>query len=123
MLIELIGGSPDMFAELVSSFRNEAPRLFENLCTGAAGDADMLRTAAHTIKSSAGDFGAKTLAEQCKELERLGVARSFEGAEPLAQAALGEWQAVEKALLAKVDKMQKKTGRTGQGSRVMISCL
>lgn len=108
LLIGLIGGSPDMFAELVSSFQNEAPRLFEDLRAGAAGDADRLRIAAHTIKSSAGDFGATALAEHCTELERLGVNQTLEGAESLAKAATTEWYAVEQALLTKVDILREK---------------
>ena len=108
LLIGLIGGNPEMFAELVSSFQNEAPRLFEDLRAGAAGDADRLRIAAHTIKSSAGDFGATALAEHCTELERLGVNRTLEGAEPLAEAATTEWYAVEQALLIKVGTLREK---------------
>ena len=101
-LIGLIGGSPALFAELVESFQNEAPRLFGNLEAGAAGDADQLRIAAHTIKSSAGDFGATLLARQCEELERMGSEGVLEGAPELASLAVAEWKAIEGALLERI---------------------
>lgn len=105
MLLDLIGGNPAMFSELVESFRAEAPRLFADLEAGAREDAGRLRIAAHTIKSSAGDFGATTLADQCAELERMGTTGELDGALDLAIAATAEWDAVEQALLQRVSAL------------------
>ncbi|MEM9063348.1 MAG: ATP-binding protein [Pseudomonadota bacterium] len=117
-LIELIGGSSAMFAELVESFRAEASRLFSNLEQGAAGDAAQLRIAAHTIKASAGDFGATVLADQCARLEFKGSSGDLQGAAELAAEAVAEWQAVERKLL---DRMRALTNKSPTPAKDTVS--
>ncbi|MGD1923766.1 MAG: response regulator [Paracoccaceae bacterium] len=117
-LVELIGGNPAMFAELVESFRAEAPRLFAGIEDGAAGDAVHLRIAAHTIKASAGDFGASVLADQCARLEFKGSSGDLDGAAELAAQAVAEWQAVERKLL---DRKHTLTNASAEPAKDTVS--
>jgi CheY-like chemotaxis protein len=64
----LVGPDPAALAELVSTLLVETPGLLAAL---AAGDVDPIgaRTAAHTLKSVAGTFGAHRLADLCARVE------------------------------------------------------
>ena len=70
-LLELIGGDHASLAELIESFLNESPLLLAQLQQAAgAGDRTSLGRAAHTLKSSARDFGASKLSASCEVLEK-----------------------------------------------------
>lgn len=63
-------GSPDLFGKIVSMFELNTPGLIESIETGfAAGDAEAIRAAAHSLKSSAAYVGASELSALCKTLE------------------------------------------------------
>ncbi len=63
----------DFINELIDTFLEDAPRLFDELRSAQeAGNADTFRRAAHSLKSNAATFGATQLAELAKELETLG---------------------------------------------------
>ncbi len=69
-LLELIGGDNASLAELIGSFLTEGPALVTTLEQAEAeNDLDTMRRAAHTLKSSARDFGALDLSEYCSTLE------------------------------------------------------
>ena len=69
-LLEMIGGDKEAIQELIDSYLSEAPKLVTQLETGLQNqDNDLIRRAAHTLKSSSNDFGAYSLGELCKELE------------------------------------------------------
>ena len=69
-LFDVIGENPDSLAELIESFLEEAPLLLVQM-QGAADSRDrvVLGRAAHTLKSSARDFGADQLSSLCETLE------------------------------------------------------
>lgn len=70
-LFELIGGDPGSLAELIESFLDESPMLVAEMQRAAdAGDQTSLGRAAHTLKSSARDFGASQLSVLCEALEK-----------------------------------------------------
>jgi len=79
-LLSLIGDDIESLNELIQSFIDEAPGLLADLKAGL-GDTDLLGRAAHTLKSSAADFGAITLSELCSVLERQCKQQSIENAE------------------------------------------
>ena len=57
-------------ADLIAQFLRDAPGLVTAIREGqAAGDADGVRRAAHTLKSNAATFGATDLAERSRRLE------------------------------------------------------
>jgi CheY-like chemotaxis protein len=100
-LLEVIGGERELLVELIDSFLETAPPLLARLHQGAAqGSAAELRAAAHTIKSSAKDFGAARLAELCQTLEDMGKAGALAGAADLAAQVQAEYQQVRAALEA-----------------------
>ena len=77
-----------------------------DLAEGAAGDRERLRRAAHTIKSSAKDFGLSRLAAQCTELEKMARNDEIDPTAPTAQA-IAEWTRVEPLLVEKVNEMME----------------
>jgi signal transduction histidine kinase/CheY-like chemotaxis protein len=80
-LLDLVGGSKTDLADLVRSFLAETPSLLVNL-RGAleTGDVELLRRSAHTLKSSARDFGAMHLSHLSGRLEMLGRGNTLAGA-------------------------------------------
>jgi HPt (histidine-containing phosphotransfer) domain-containing protein len=69
-LAEGIGGDDEFVQGLIDQFVADAPGLLSAARAGLeAGDADVVRRAAHTLKSNAATFGARRLAECSRELE------------------------------------------------------
>jgi HPt (histidine-containing phosphotransfer) domain-containing protein len=61
--------------ELVATFLAEAPAMLAELRDALdAGDADRFRRSAHSLKSNAYTFGARTLGEKARALELGGIA-------------------------------------------------
>jgi len=64
-------GSPDMVAELIALFLQDAPAQLSAMRAAlAAGDAAALRHAAHSLKGSSGYLGARRLMALCAEVEQ-----------------------------------------------------
>ena len=80
-------GGPDLLSRVIGLYLSGSPKLLEGLRDAAARrDADALRTASHTLKSSSANLGASTLSTLCKELET----RAREGrVDDLAEAVAG----------------------------------
>lgn len=98
-LLEVIGGEHDLLVELIDSFLEEAPPLLAGMRQALAQeDAIELRRTAHTIKSSATDFGAARLAELCQELEDMGKTGTLAGAAALVAQIEIEYEHVKVAL-------------------------
>ena len=69
-LLEVIGGDPDDFAELVGDYVGSTPALAAKIHDAADSmDWETVFRTAHTLKSNARDFGAKRLATLCESLE------------------------------------------------------
>jgi HPt (histidine-containing phosphotransfer) domain-containing protein len=107
-LLDSIGGDKDFLAELIETFFQDAPAQFAVLHTSLQdGNAEAIRRAAHSLKSNAASFGAKSLAAKCKALEHLGKEdRLFDAADLLAESEK-EYARVQTELEAKLDE----TGR------------
>lgn len=66
-------GEPDLLPRVVDSFLETSARLRAEIEKAAqAGDAHGVRTAAHSLKSAAGNVGAQWLFQLCRRLEALG---------------------------------------------------
>lgn len=64
-------GRPDIVARLVTVYLDKSPTLIADIQAGvSANDADKVKMAAHTLKSSSAYLGASTLADQCNKLEQ-----------------------------------------------------
>lgn len=98
-LLESMGGDWSFVDELLETFFADGPVQLQSLEQGlAAGDAEVVRRAAHTVKSNARSFGAVTLTELSKQLEDAGKDGDLStAAEQIAQIA-NEYQAVVEEL-------------------------
>ncbi|MBU5611765.1 response regulator [Geomonas azotofigens] len=77
-------GKPDLLVKVVGSFMKSSPLLVASMREGLAGeDAQGVRQAAHTLKSSSASLGCVELADSCRLLELLTAEGTLEGAEPL----------------------------------------
>jgi two-component system sensor histidine kinase/response regulator len=80
-LLESLGGDTDFLAELLEAFYDDSPRQLAAMGAAlAAGNAEDLRRAAHSLKSNSANFGALALSRSCKELEEMGKAGMLDGA-------------------------------------------
>ena len=81
-------GRPDVLARVIQMFSLDAPRLLTAMRDAlGTNDAESLRHAAHTLKSTSANVGATVLAAICREIEQLGRAADTAGAAaPLAGA-------------------------------------
>ncbi len=65
----------DFVSELIDTFLEEAPPMLAELRASlAAGDAEVFRRAAHSLKSNSDTFGALRLGAMARELELKGLA-------------------------------------------------
>ena len=84
-LMEVIGNDYDSLLELVDSFLEEAPELLSTMANGLkSGDTQMVARSAHTLKSSARDFGLLELSDCCMLLEKKSKAGILDEADSLA---------------------------------------
>jgi signal transduction histidine kinase/DNA-binding response OmpR family regulator len=98
-LLEMIGGDRAGLAELIRSFLEEAPPLLVNLRRALeTGDVELLRRAAHTLKSTARDFGGLRLSQLSRQLEVMGQEKTLTGAAELVAQAEAAYEPVKAAL-------------------------
>jgi CheY-like chemotaxis protein/HPt (histidine-containing phosphotransfer) domain-containing protein len=89
----------EAFPDLVHTYLRDTPALIIAMRDGIRdGDANGLRLAAHTIKSSSANMGAAQVAALAKELESIGRAGTTEGAKPLLVKLFAEYVRVKQAL-------------------------
>ncbi len=70
-LMDVIGGDSAALNELIDSFASEGETLLRRMRDATkADDVDALRRAAHSMKSSSNDFGAKSLSALARDLEQ-----------------------------------------------------
>ena len=87
--------------KIIGLYLESSPGLLRQIRDAVAGeDGDALRQAAHSLKSSSANLGAKRLAAVCKELEQRGRERRLEGAAELlreleAHHARARWALLE----------------------------
>lgn len=96
-----LGGEdePELLAELVAVFLADAPQRLHDMQQGLAqGDFELLERAAHTLKSSAANLGARLLSEHARELEAAARARRGEGLTELASSCQHSFDEARQAL-------------------------
>jgi len=88
-------GEPDIVQELAQAFQYETPPLLLALHTAVAqGQSEQLHQAAHNLKGSSQNLGARTLAALSAELEALSKNGTLEGAAELISRLEREYQRV-----------------------------
>ncbi|TMC92637.1 MAG: hypothetical protein E6J22_08990, partial [Chloroflexi bacterium] len=94
-------GEPDIVQELAEAFEFETPPLLEALCQAVAeGQPEQLKRAAHNLKGSSHNLGARTMATLSAELETIGKHGTVEGAAELVTRLEQEYLRVCQALAA-----------------------
>ena len=74
-------GSPDILAKIVHMFISNSPKHLEKMEEAATtGNADLLRSSAHSLKSSSANLGATEMSTLCGELEQMGRDNELENA-------------------------------------------
>ncbi|MER2583364.1 MAG: response regulator, partial [Candidatus Competibacter sp.] len=95
-------GTPDLLSKIIGLYLNDSLKLLQQIRDGIAdADPEMLRQAAHSLKSSSANLGAIELAAVCKEMEQRGRERQLEDTADLlrqletcydqAREALAKW--------------------------------
>jgi len=100
-MIRMLPGNRGMevLRKVVELYLSSTPTLLQTLREAeSGGDAEKLKAAAHSFKSSSANLGALKLADVCKELETLGRAGSTVGALPLLIQVEEEYRMVREAL-------------------------
>ena len=98
-LRKMVGGDVEFIAELIDTFLEDAPNMLSDMRQALEdGDAVVLHRAAHSLKSNSAEFGATTLAEVCRELEKKGKTSALEGADELLVRAEAEFTQAKAAL-------------------------
>jgi PAS domain S-box-containing protein len=88
--LERLGGDEELFAELATLFRQEAPRFLQEIREAlAAGDAVGVQRTAHGLKGAAGYLGGKLVADLGFKLEQIGGSKDLTAA-PVALQSLEE---------------------------------
>jgi len=89
----------EVLRRVIDIYLDSSPELLQNLYEAhSTGDAEKLKFAAHSFKSSSANLGAMKLADACRELETLGRAGSVEGARALLVKVEEEYRLVREAL-------------------------
>jgi HPt (histidine-containing phosphotransfer) domain-containing protein len=100
-LLESFGGDMEFLAELLQTYFDDSPRQIATMqVAAAAGDAEALRRAAHSLKSNSANFGAMALSAKCKELELLGKAGTLDGAADRIAVVAADYEQVRGVLEA-----------------------
>jgi HPt (histidine-containing phosphotransfer) domain-containing protein len=98
-LLELEESEPGLLRELVETFRTDSPPRLDAIVEAARrGDGHDLMRAAHGLKSSAANMGARILAELCSDLETRGRGGALDGSVELAERAVDAYSSAADAL-------------------------
>jgi CheY-like chemotaxis protein len=94
-------GEPDIVQELAEAFQFETPPLLQTLRQAVAeGQPEQLKRAAHNLKGSSQNLGARTMAALSAELETIAKNGTLEGARELITHLEREYQRVCQTLAA-----------------------
>jgi HPt (histidine-containing phosphotransfer) domain-containing protein len=98
-LRDLVGGEQSALAELINSYLNDTSTLLRDIHQAIEkDDAELLRRAGHSLKSSSLDFGAPALSKLGKQLEDIGKQKTTANASELLAQAEVQFEPVRVAL-------------------------
>ncbi|MCP4995992.1 MAG: response regulator [Gammaproteobacteria bacterium] len=107
-------GRPNILNRVICIYLDTAPGLIETINRSVVGkDADGLRRAAHSLKSSSANLGAMRFSAICKKLEAMGREGKTEAAMRLSESLNTEHQRVIAALKVEQAKYNKSVAQTG----------
>jgi HPt (histidine-containing phosphotransfer) domain-containing protein len=106
-LIDLMEGDRELVIEVMDLFLEDAPQRIEAIVTAVDdGDPGELMRAAHSLKGSAANLGARGLSGLCANLEHRGRKGSVAGTQMICTALHREFDAVRAALVAERDRLR-----------------
>jgi len=101
-------GTPDPRRRIITIYLDSAPMLMEAIRTAInESDGTLLAKAAHSLKSSSMNVGAKEIGSLCAELEQTGKAGSMDEAKNLAERLETQYATVTAALKDALQQMDK----------------
>lgn len=104
-LRKMLRGESGAFAELISCYLTEAPKLIQDIQTAInTDDAATLWNTAHKFKSSSGSVGAVLLAQLCKQLESKGRSNNLAGIAEIGSQLCQEYELVKAVLQREINK-------------------
>ena len=105
-LLAMLGDdAPALFPELVHDFLEDGARLSQTVVRSVEErQPDELRRAAHTLKSTALNFGAEALARHCRQVEKLARSGDLDAAGEPAHDLAAEYAAVQEELELLLDR-------------------
>ena len=102
-LREDLGGNAPL-RDIIVSFLKTTPEALVTLRDAAArADVDAIRRTAHMLKGTSATLGARSLAEQCGELEHLGRSGHVPDAASRVIVITASYRQIEAALTAELD--------------------
>ena len=100
-LMERVDGDEEMYAEVMDTFLEDAPRQIGRLEAAVdAGDPALVARHAHALKGSAANVGAIALQQAAIAAERAGESRDLDQAARVVQLVVDEFQRLRKLLTA-----------------------
>lgn len=92
-------GDPELLVDLIQMFLEDGPSKVEAVSQGLAlGDFEKAERAAHSLKGSSGNLGAKIVQEICEQLQLATRAHELEKSRKLAPMLEQNYAAAEEAL-------------------------
>jgi HPt (histidine-containing phosphotransfer) domain-containing protein len=89
-------GEPDVLAEIFNLFLDEVPKRIDVLRSAVkSGDAAKVQRAAHSLKGSSGNIGARAMHDVCRQLDERAKDGDLDTLQPLLDALVSEYQKVE----------------------------
>ena len=89
-------GEPDVLAEVLQLFLDEAPKKLRSLQTAlGTGDASQAARLAHSLKGSSGNIGAASMRDLCGRIDELAKSGDLRRIAPLMASLTDEYQRVE----------------------------
>jgi two-component system, sensor histidine kinase and response regulator len=103
VLAQIKAARPQLFVRLLTTYLAHSPKMVDALCQAVnTGNADALRLAAHSLKSSSANVGARRITALAKQLEVIGAAADLSTAQAIAQDLAEEFASVETAFNAEL---------------------
>ncbi len=98
-------GGPEFLVEMIDLFLEHAPQRVETARTAyTAGDMSTVYRAAHSIKSTAANLGARSLQDVAARLEERAAAEDTQGMAPLLDELEGSYQRLRPELEMERDR-------------------
>ena len=89
-------GEPDVLGEVLQLFLDEVPKKIDTLRTAmTSGDAGTVQRAAHSLKGSSGNIGARAMYDVCRQLDERARSEDLPRLQPLVDVLTAEYRLVE----------------------------